>query len=110
MVKRNVEDALDVQNTSKALPIIKWIEYFADFIYWTVGEIKTSLSYVIYKSDTVPGVAPLMVRGKSYYEENGYVEKEIIVTAHHNNHHFKEDNSRVYYYIEEETRTPGYYA
>ena len=79
MVKRKGQDISDVSKISKAPPIIKWTEYFAGFIHPTVCEINISLSYVIHESDTLPGVAPQIMKGKSYSEDNGYVEKELIM-------------------------------
>ena len=58
---------MDVTNIRKALPIIKWKKYFAGFLHRTVGERKRPLAYVILESNTVSGVAPWMVRGKSYH-------------------------------------------
>ena len=88
MVERKGEDVPDVPKISKALLIIKRTEYFDDFRHHTFGKINTPLSYVIHKSDTVPGVAPPMVIGKSYSGNNGSVEKKLITRASHTNTHF----------------------
>ena len=80
----------------KALPIIKWTDYFADLLHWTVCEINTLFSYVIRESGTVPGMASLMIRGKSYSKEHGYMERDILLRASHTNPHFKEEKSKVY--------------
>ena len=62
MVNRKEEDVSDVPKIRKALPVIKWTEYFANFLHWTVGERNISLLYVICESNTLPGVAPTMAR------------------------------------------------
>ena len=64
MVKRKEEDVSDVPNISKAILIIKWTES-AYFLHQTVGERNIPLPNVIRESDTVPGVAPQAMRGKS---------------------------------------------
>ena len=56
------------------------------------------------------GVALPMIRGKSYSEEHGYIEKEIIIRASHTHPYFKEEKSKVYQYIEKETSTTSYAA
>ena len=101
LVMRKGEDVSDVPMISKPLPIIKWTEYFADFLHQDFGERNIPLSYVIRELDTVPIMAPLTMRGKLYSDKHGSVEKEIITRASHTHNNFKEDNSKVYSYIEE---------
>ena len=55
LIKTNIENVLDVPKISKAFLIIKWTEYFDNFLHRTVGEIKILLYYFIRKFDTVPG-------------------------------------------------------
>ena len=110
MVKSNVDDASDVPKISKTHLIIKWTEYIANFLHQTVGERNIRFSCVIRELDTVPGVAPPMVRCESYSEENGYMDKDLIIRASHTHPHLKEYNSKVYYYIEEAARTMIYAA
>ena len=76
--KRKGEDASGMPNIRKALPIIKWNEYFTQFLHRNVGKRKIPLSCVIHESDTVTGVAPKMARGKANSAEHGSMEKEII--------------------------------
>ena len=64
MVNSKGEDVLDTPNTRKVILIIKWAESFANFLHRIFDERKTSLSYVIRESDTVPGLALTTVRGK----------------------------------------------
>ena len=63
---------------------------------------------VIRKSDTVPDVAPPMVREKSCYEDHGYYEKELITRYPNNQPHLNEDIFKIYCYIEETRRTTRY--
>ena len=58
----------------------------------------------------MPGATILMMRGKSYSEEHGSVDKELIMRASHTHPRFKEDNSKVYYYIKEAKMTTRYAA
>ena len=95
-------------NISKALPIIKWAEYFAYFLHRNVGERRILLYYFIRESDTVPGVAPPMIRGKSYSEYHGSVERERIMISSNIHPNFKEYHSKLYYYIYYKTRTTSY--
>ena len=99
---------MDVPKIRNALLITKWIEYFTNFLHRTVGKRNIMLYYVIRESDTVPSVALLMARIKSYSEEHGSVEKYIIKRSPHTHPHFKEDKSNMHYYIEYTTRTMRY--
>ena len=110
MVNNKIEDASDIPKIRKALPIITWTEYFSNFLHRNFGVINIPLSYVISELDTVPTVELLMMRGKSYSEDYGFLVKEIKMIASHNNPNYKEDNSKLYYYIEEATRTTSYTA
>ena len=56
LIKRKVKNVLGVPNISRALPIIKWTGYFANFLHRTVGEINNSRSYDISIQDNMPGV------------------------------------------------------
>ena len=89
LVKSKGEDVSEVPKITNALLITKWMEYFPGFLHWTFGETKILLYYVICKSDTVPGVAPLMVIGKSYYEDHGSMEKELIMRVSLTHPNFK---------------------
>ena len=42
-LKRKGEDIADVLNISKVLLVIKWTEYFSNFLYWTAGEKKVPM-------------------------------------------------------------------
>ena len=66
LVNRKVEDVLDVPNISKAIPFMKWTEYFTNDLHHNFGEKNIMLSYVIRESDTVPCVLTPMMRHKSY--------------------------------------------
>ena len=87
-VEKKGKDVSDMPNISKALPIIKETEYFADFLHQTVGERNIPPPYVIYESDNVHGVAPQIIRWKSYSEDHGSVEKELTMRTSHNHPHF----------------------
>ena len=63
-MKRKVKDLLSVPNIRKMIPIIEWEESFPDILHLTVGKRNILLCYVIRESDTVPGVALPMIRGK----------------------------------------------
>ena len=51
-----------------------------------------------------------MMRGKSYSEDHGCVDKELIMITYHTHPHLKKDNAMVYYYTEKATRTTSYAA
>ena len=71
-------------------------QIFTVFLHQTASKRKNPFSYVIRELDAVPGVAPPIMRGKSYSEDHGFVEKELITRDSHTNPHFKEHNSKVY--------------
>ena len=41
LVNRKVEDVLDVPNISKAIPFMKWTEYFTNDLHHNFGEKKS---------------------------------------------------------------------
>ena len=86
------------------------MEYLANFLHQTVGEIKIPLYYLLPKLDILTGVASLILRGKTYSYKNGSVEKELIMRSSQNHPNFREDNSKVYDHIEEAIRIMRYAA
>ena len=52
------------QRSEVSIAIIKWTDYFSNFLHHTVGEKEILLSYVICELDTVPGAAPPITIGK----------------------------------------------
>ena len=46
LIKRDGEDVSDIPNIQKALPIIKWTEYFDNFLHMTAGERNIPVSFI----------------------------------------------------------------
>ena len=107
---RKDDDAPDTPKITKALPIIKWTEAFADFTQRVIGVRTIPLSYVIRETVAVNADAPALMNRQPYSATHGSVEGELIARASHTHPLFREDNAAVYYYLEEATRGTSYSA
>ena len=108
--ERKKDDVPDVPKISKALPVIKWIEAFDDFLTQTFGTRTIPLSYV-----TREVIAPLpedrpLELGKPHSVEYESVEGDLIALASHLHPKYRDDNAKLYYYLEEATRSTSYAA
>jgi hypothetical protein len=107
---RKAGDVPDVPKITKALPIIKWTEAFADYSHRIIGVRMIPLAYVIRETVAVPAVAPPLLAGQPHSDEHGSVESELVARANHTNALYRDDNASVYYLLEEATRTTSYSA
>jgi hypothetical protein len=107
---RKTGDIPDVPKITKALPIIKWTQAFADFLHRVIGVRMIPLAYVIRDDVTVPAAAPPLLAGQPHSMEHGSVEAELVARAKHNHALYRDDNANVYYKLEEATRTTPYAA
>ena len=107
---RKSEDAPEVPKITKALPIIKWTQAFADYLHRVIGVRTIPLAYVIREDMAVPAATPGLLSGQPHSEEHGSVEAELIVLSSHNNALYRDNNTAVYYKLEEATCTTSYSA
>jgi hypothetical protein len=107
---RQKATAPEVPKISKALPVTKWTEAFADFLQRVCGDRTIPLAYVIRADVAVPAAAPVLLANKPYSEAHASVEGELVARASHDHALFSDDNAKVYFYLEEATRTTSYAA
>jgi hypothetical protein len=103
-------DLPEVPKVTKALPIIKWTQAFADYLHRVIGVRMIPLAYVIREEVDVPAAAPTLANGQPHSTEHGSVEAELVARASHNHALYRDDNASVYYKLEEATRTTPYAA
>jgi hypothetical protein len=107
---RKKGDIPEVPKITKALPIIKWTQAFADFLHRVIGVRTIPLAYVIREDVVVPAEAPALLAGQPHSREHGSVEAELVARARHNHALYRDDNANVYYKLEEATRSTPYAA
>ena len=107
---RKKGDTPETPKITRALPVTKWTECFADFTHRVCGARTIPLAYVIRATVLVPGAAPPLAVGEPYSVEHGSVEEELIARASHDHPLYREDNAKLYYFLEEATRTTSYAA
>ena len=107
---RKDREAPRVKNITKALPIIKWTEDFADYINCIIGVRMIPLAYMIRETVEVPPAAPFLMAGQPHLKKNGLVEGEIVARASYTHALYLYENAKVYYLLEEATRTNSYSA
>ena len=76
--ERKGDDSPDVPKISKALPVIKWMEAFQDFLYTKIGNRNIPLAYIIRDEPHPPAAAPPLAAGQPHSIEHGSVEAELI--------------------------------
>eukprot|EP00957_Ditylum_brightwellii_P136881 10438537-Ditylum_brightwellii.AAC.1 len=84
---------MDTPKISKALPIIKWTESFADFLSKKIGVRNIPLAYVIWKDVNTPHPIPNRLRDKPYTAMYDSVEADLVALAPHDHPNYKEDNA-----------------
>ena len=72
------EDSPDTPKISKALPVIKWMEAFQDFLNRKIGNRNIPLAYIIQDEPNPPAAAPPLAPGQPHSIEHGSVEAELI--------------------------------
>ena len=76
--RKEVDDSPDVHKISKALPVIKWMEAFQDFLNRKIGNCNILLAYIIRDEPNPPAAAPPRAAGQPHSIEHGSVESELI--------------------------------
>ena len=104
------EDSPETHKISKALPVIKWMEAFQDFLNRKIGNRNIPLVYIIHDVPNPPAVAPPLAPGQPHSIEHGSVEAELIARASHTHALFRNDNSDLYFLLEEATQSTQYAA
>ena len=108
--ERKEADEPEVPKVTKALPIIKWSEAFADYCNKKIGARTIPLAYVIRPTVTPPGAAPPLATDLPQSEVHGSVEADLIARALHTHPLFRDDNAEVYFKLEEALRGTSYLA
>ena len=72
------EDSPETPKISKALPVIKWMEAFQDFLNRKIGNQNIPLAYIIRDVPNPPVVSPPLAPGQQHSIEHRSVEAEII--------------------------------
>ena len=104
------EDSPETPKISKALPVIKWMEAFQNFLNRKIGNRNIPLAYIIQDEPNPPAMAPPLAPGQPHSVEHGSVEAELIARASHTHALFQNDNSDLYFQLEEATRSTPYAA
>ena len=76
--ERKGDDSPDIPKISKALPVIKWMEAFQDFLNRKIGNRNIPLACIICDEPCPPAVAPPLAVGQPHSIEHGSVEAELI--------------------------------
>jgi hypothetical protein len=109
-LKARKEDKPEVPKITKALPILKWVEAFDDFLSLAIGTRNIPLSYLTRDDVDPPNPPPPLMNNRAYSTEHGSVEMELVARASHNHAAFRDDNLKLYHYLEEATRGTFYAA
>ena len=72
------DDSPETPKMSKALPVIKWMEAFQDFLNRKIGNHNIPLAYIIHDEPNPPAAAPPLAAGQPHSIEHGSVEVELI--------------------------------
>ena len=104
------DDSPETPKISKALPVIKWMEAFQDFLNRKIGNRNIPLAYIIHDVLNPPATAPPLAPGQPHSLEYGSVEAELIARASHAHALFCNDNFDLYLLLEEATRGTQYVA
>ena len=104
------DDSPETPKISKALPVIKWMEAFQDFLNRKIGNHNIPLAYIIRDEPNPPAVAPPLAPGQPHSIEHGSLEVELIARASHTHALFRNDHSDLYFLLEEATRGTQYAA
>jgi hypothetical protein len=108
--EKKEEDAPTVPTITRALPIVKWTESFDDFLHQVIGHRMVPLAYLIRETVEVPVPGPPLIPNRSFSEEHGSVEAELIARTSHTHNRFRDDNAKLYAYLEVATRSTQYAA
>ena len=80
--ERKGDDSPETPKISKALPVIKWMEAFQDFLNWKIGNRNIPLAYIIRDEPNPPAAAPPLAAGQPHSIEHGSVK----LSSQHEHH------------------------
>ena len=80
---RKKDNDPEVPKITKALPIIKWIEAFQDFLHWIIGVRMIPLAYVIFANVNIPAPPPQLTVNQPHSDKHGFVEAELVACSSH---------------------------
>ena len=101
--EKKADDSPETPKISKALPVIKWMEAFQDFLNRKIGNRNIPLAYIIRDEPNPPAAAPPLAPGQPHSIKHRSVEAELIARASHSHALFRNDNSDLYFLLEEAT-------
>ena len=104
------EDSPDTPKISKALPVIKWMEAFQDFLNRKIGNRNIPLVYIIRDEPNPPAATPPLAPSHPHSIEHGSLEAELIARASHTHALFWNADSDLYFLLEEATWSTPYAA
>lgn len=107
-LKARRDEDIEVPKLSRALPMLKWVESFTDFLSRKIGVRFIPLAYVVRDEEDVPVAVPALANGMPHSTTHGSVEEEMVARASHGHPLFREDNSKVYFLLEESLRGSTY--
>ena len=100
---REKDDDPEVPKITKALPIIKWMEAFQDFLHQIIRVRMILLAYVICTTVNVPALPPQLTVNQPHSDKHGSVETGLITWLSHTHALYHDDISLVYFHHEEAT-------
>ena len=93
----SITDGLYVPKISKTLSVIKWTEYFSDFLNLRIRVQTITPSNVKIEKVTLPATSTPLSTNSPQYTENGSVEEELVPREYHAHPLYCDENSKVYY-------------
>ena len=75
---RKENGPLETPKILKALPTMKWMEAFNDFLHWTDSIRTIPLAYVLYEDEMALAGCPHLTPGKPLSEECGSIKNDLI--------------------------------
>ena len=107
---RKNDNDLEVPKIPKAVPIIKWMEAFQDFLHQIIRVMIVLLVYVIYANINVSAPPTHLTVNQPHSDKHGSVEAELIAHLSHTHALYHDNNSLVYFHLEEATHGTTYAA
>ena len=80
--KKKLMDEFEVSNITKTLPIIKWIEYFAEYTHQKIGAWMASLAYTISHNEIVSAIEAIP-DGTPHTVKHIFVKDKLIAHTLH---------------------------
>ena len=107
---RKKDDDPEVPKITKALPIIKWMEAFQEFLHQIIGVRVIPLVYVIHTTVNIPAPPSQLTVNQPHSNEHGSVEAELIDHSSHTHALYCDDDLSVYFHLKEAAQETTYAA